>query len=150
MTTQEQSTFLSRWGFHPVDHETYLKLKRLKKLFWEAVRTHGRYERWERKRPENRFYWEKKEYGVKRKRSDRPIPEPVTCPVFWRENSEHWDAEAKKWRKPLTPIDDRGVLAAFQLARMPVKNATDVKPIALSVKEIDEMLAEAEKWYAEK
>ena len=146
MTTQEQNVFLSKWGFHPVSYETFLKLKRLKKLYWAAVRAFCQWRRWERKEPQNRFYWLPKKYGVKRKRSTKPIPEPRLCKVWMTENREKW--QDGKWVKPATPLDDRGILAAFEAARMPKKNATDVEPISLSDEEIDKMLAAAELWYS--
>lgn len=138
----EQNVFLSRWGFHPCDTETFLKLKRLKKLFWQAVYAHGTWKRWSRKLPENRFYWEKKERAEKRKRSDRPIPEPLTCPVWTRENSYDWQND----KKPLIPLADCGVLEAFENARMPKEKPDQVEPLNLSIKEIDKMLEAAEKW----
>ncbi len=140
MTTKEQkqNVFLSRWGFHPVDHETYLKLKRLKKLYWEAVRTYGRWRRWVRKLPENRFYWiPRTSDSEKRKRSDTPILEPKCCPVF---QPDTWVRDSY--------LRENGVLNAFELARMPEAKPEDVKPLLISTEQINKMLKEAEEWYA--
>ena len=137
--TQEQSVFLSRWGFHPCDHATYLKLKRLKKIYWAAVSTYGRWRRWSRKRHENRFYWLPKERTEKRKRGTVPIPEPKCCPVFLPDT---WVSDSY--------LKDNGVLLAFEQARMPTKRPDDVRPLIISVEKINKMLEAAEKWYAEK
>jgi len=135
MTTKNQNVHLSHWGFHPVDHATYLKLKRLKKIYWAAVSTYGRWRRWARKQPENRFYWLPKELTEKRKRSTIPIPEPVRCPVF---KPDTWVRDSY--------LRDEGVLSAFEQARMPKARPDQVKPLNLSIKRIDQMLEEAEKW----
>jgi hypothetical protein len=142
----KQNVFPSRFGFHPCDQETFLKLKRLKKLFWQAVYAHTAWERWARKRPKNRFYWAKKERAGKKVRSDQPIPEPLTCSVWTRENSYDWQNS----RKPLIPLDDCGILEAFENARMPKGKSDQVVPLNLSIKEINKMSAESEKWSKER
>jgi len=138
---EEQSVFLSKWGFHPCDYETYLKLKRLKKIYWEAVRTYGRWRRWDRKRPENRFYWLPRTRTTKRKRSPIPIPEPKCCPL-WKPFYGRWPETSE--------LQDNWLLDDFEEARMPKAKPEDVQPLSRSVKEIDELLEKAEKWMAEK
>ena len=139
---EKKDVHLSRWGFHPCDHQTFLKLKELKKLFWLATYQYGAWRRWERKLPKNRFYWNNpngSKEGASKQRSDRPIPEPLVCPL--------WQPKCK-WGSN-SVLDDNGLLEAFEAARMPHKNATDVKPLKLTAVEIDHLLAEAREWWAE-
>ena len=44
-----------RWGFHPCDKETFLKLKELNKLYQQALHQMAAFRRWEGKEPRNRF-----------------------------------------------------------------------------------------------
>ncbi len=133
---------MSKFGFHPCSYEVYLKLKELKKLFWLAAYQYGAWRRWERKEPQNRFYWNNlhgSREGASKERSDRPILEPLRCPV-WQPLCR-WDSNAR--------LNDKGLLEAYEAARMPQKNATDVKPLGLTVEEIDALLAQAREWWAE-
>ena len=137
---KKENVFLSRWGFHPCDHETYLKLKELKKLFWLAVYQNGAYRRWERKAPHNRYYWAEPQGDpkyTKRVRSDRPIPEPLTCPI-WKDQG---------WWSSSAMLKDDGLLAAFEAARTPMKNATDVQPLKMTTEQIDTLLSQAREWW---
>jgi len=45
----DSNTFPSRFGFHPCDRQTFLKLKALKKYYWQNVRDFYRWWRWQRK-----------------------------------------------------------------------------------------------------
>lgn len=49
MTETQPAAFKSRWGYHPVDYPTFLKLRRLKKLAWQAVYQLARWKRWNAK-----------------------------------------------------------------------------------------------------
>jgi hypothetical protein len=48
------TTYRSRWGFHPCNYATYLKLRRLHKAFWEGRRLLARWQRWSARLPQNR------------------------------------------------------------------------------------------------
>ena len=133
----EAQVFQSRFGFHSCDYVTFVKLKRLKKLYWQAVRRWAAWRRWDRK--EYRFFMKPRQYGVRRERSDIPIPEPVCCPVW----------QGSRWTSN-SILSDYGISAAFEAARHPVAKAEDVKPLGLHITEIDLMLAEAEEWAEEK
>jgi hypothetical protein len=50
----ETTVFKSRWGYHNINYQTFIKLKKLYKLYWEAIRQQARRNRWERKFPKNR------------------------------------------------------------------------------------------------
>jgi len=47
-------TYESRWGHHPASYRTFLLLKKLHRLYWEAVYNRARYKRWANKLPQNR------------------------------------------------------------------------------------------------
>jgi hypothetical protein len=49
------TTYKSRWGFHPCNFETYRKLRRLHKAFWEGRRLLARWQRWNARLPKNRI-----------------------------------------------------------------------------------------------
>jgi hypothetical protein len=44
----------SRWGYHPCDYETFMRLKKLHKWVWEQRYAYARWRRWSRKEPQNR------------------------------------------------------------------------------------------------
>ena len=48
------TTFKSRFGYHPCDYALYLKLKRVHKGYYEALRQVAAHRRWARKKPHNR------------------------------------------------------------------------------------------------
>jgi hypothetical protein len=45
----EADSHQSRWGNHPCDHATYLKLKQVHKAFWASIRKQAANERWNAK-----------------------------------------------------------------------------------------------------
>ncbi len=50
----KQKIFQSKWGYHPVDKEDYLLLKRLYKRYWETLYQACAWARWKNKDPHNR------------------------------------------------------------------------------------------------
>lgn len=75
-------TFQSRWGFHPCDYQTFLKLKRLHRWYWQTLYDFHRWHRWQRKDATNRVG-----------------PEPKFCAIF---------VEDEPWFKPVTRHGERG------------------------------------------
>lgn len=67
------TTYKSRWGFHPCNFETYRKLRRLHKAFWEGRRLLARYARWNAKLPKNRTQPEPKVPAVYREVCAAPV-----------------------------------------------------------------------------
>ncbi len=47
-------THKSRWGFHPCDYETFLKLRRIHKAYHAGLILLARWRRWRAKMPHNR------------------------------------------------------------------------------------------------
>ena len=117
------TTFQSRFGHHPCDHATYLKLRRLHRYHWQSVYDHARWVRWNRKEPQNQ---------VIRKRMAKGQPLTVIGP--WQEPS---------YCAPMLRMD---IVEAFQQARTPISNPEDVKPLSMSVKEIDSLLSLLDCW----
>jgi hypothetical protein len=122
----------SKWGYHPCDHETFLKYKQLYALAladWKRAKAFWRY--W-RKQPQNRFA-----KGVVRSMDGRPIAtikgaplpeprEPYFCPNVLRADGEwvlqkdiqtfyyiHRDRD----HRPAAPHEL--LLADYRTARMP-------------------------------
>jgi len=53
--TTEQGNYETRWGHVAYSYENYLKLKRLHKIWFRALRAGARWKRWVRKAPHNRL-----------------------------------------------------------------------------------------------
>jgi hypothetical protein len=125
--------YQSKWGFHACDYETFRKLKALHKAYWKAVYDLGKWFRWQAKMPHNRVLKQRikddsgrvigwKELG--------PWPEPTYLPIFG----------CPSYRRDFMTVpqhlNDRGIVAAYQNARMP-KSANEVVPLNISLEEID-------------
>ena len=103
--TANNSAFQSRWGFHPCSYEVFLKLKLLRKLYWQTVYDFHRWHRWQRKLPHNRVG-----------------SEPTFCRLF---------IDDSIWYKPVRTrgvngfrvypktVVDHGIVNLYQQARMP-------------------------------
>ena len=123
----------SRWGFHPCDYQTFRKLKTLHKRYWQTVKAYAEWRRWNRKEPQNRVIrkWERDEKGRKiRFEVVGPRPEPKYCPFFVNRFG----------------VESKGIVEAYQQARRPVKE-NEVRPLKLSVEQIDRMYDEVESWF---
>jgi len=73
-----ETVYESRWGFHSCSYETFRKLKFLHKWYYQTLKDHARWQRWNRKFPHNRKgpepqycpfyverkYWRAKDYGI--------------------------------------------------------------------------------------
>jgi len=94
-----------RFGYHPCNFELFQKLKRLHKWYWQTMYDFHRWHRWWRKQPQNR-------HGA----------EPKYCAVFvddttWYKAIErHGERGYRVYPKMVT---DRGLVALYQLARIP-------------------------------
>ncbi len=97
--------FQSRWGYHPCDHGLFLKLKYLRKCYWQTIYDFHRWHRWWRKEEQNRV-------GAA----------PKYCPVFvenktwYKEVLRHGQPAVKLY--PRTVVDN-GVLELYETARRP-------------------------------
>jgi len=126
------NSYQGRWGFHPVSHETFLKLKELKKFYFVTLRQLGTWVRWDRKMVH------------------KVGPEPKYCPMFVEDKKE-WRKHVNKdgfteYRYYPKTRNDRGVLEAFEVARMPKATAEEVVPLKLSDEEIDKLYSQMKAW----
>lgn len=153
--TPRKNVYRSKWGFHPCDYDTYIKLKKLRGYFYMALSRHRAWERWHRRLPKNKFaieyiYDEKgRKKGYKK---IAPIPEPVVCPVFSVKRMAKKFFDESGYHKEGIDIEvrvmgDWGVLDAYNKARVAVTNPDDVPSLELTADQIDSMLKEAEEWY---
>jgi len=123
-----------RFGFHPCDYQTYLKLKQLKKRFWETVYASARYDRWHNKFPHNRKGAEPAKY----------------CPlignrVFGSRGKNELGYQV--WGKIPNKLDQK-LLDLFEQARMPLPEA-DVKVFdAHQLQIINETYQKVENWFS--
>jgi len=132
----EMKAVKGRFGWHPCDYETYLKLKVIKKRFWETVYAAARYERWHNKFPHNRKGKEPEKY----------------CPLIgnrvwgWLPKDEFG---YKKYGKIPSNMDQK-LLDLFEQARRPLATEAEVTPFASSqMAIINDMFQKVESWFAE-
>ena len=148
-TVCEQNVFESRWGFHPCDYPTYLKLKEIGKYFYRARSVRYEWERWERKDPQNRVLrkWIRDEQG-KRCGCEviGPKPEPKVCPLFARKR-DRW-IQGEGCGCYVVVFENEKFVEAYQNARYP--RAKDcVKSLNVTPHEIDEFLAKCREWFGQ-
>jgi len=99
------TSFTSRWGYHPCHYELFRKLKSLHRWYWQSLYDFHRWHRWWRKDEQNRT-------GA----------EPAVCPLFLlsetriRPVSRGGDEGFKVFPKTVT---DHGILELYHLTRMP-------------------------------
>lgn len=68
INTYGAETFKSNWGYHPCDHETFLKIKKLRRYYYESLPKAAAYYRWARKAEHNR-------------KGNEPSIPPVFCDI---------------------------------------------------------------------
>ena len=138
-----------KYGFHPCNRETYLKLKVIHKVYWESVFRLAAWQRWDRKAPQNRVQrWAGKDADNKRIRviPPVPLPEPKLTPFIVK-------MEHKRAAKPHdllwhTVKIDPSIYAAlydYRNARTPVEE-TQVRPLSLSPEKIDALYQKSLEW----
>lgn len=77
--------YKSKFGCHPCDKETFLKLKEINKAYIEALRMKAAWDRWYRKAPQNRVMRKKlrnSQGQVVFYMAPVPLPEPPINPIF--------------------------------------------------------------------
>tara|TARA_Y100000034_G_scaffold100014_1_gene123135 strand:- start:6750 stop:7337 length:588 start_codon:yes stop_codon:yes gene_type:complete len=131
-------THESRWGHHPCDYDTYLKLKELHRYWWKAVQREYEWERWNRKDPQNRVIRHKVRdcdgnvtgYNVE------PRPEPVRSDLFYKTlKVKTWNGE-----REVRSLEYAEIVTDYRKARTPVADPNQVPKLSLSIEEIDRLL----------
>lgn len=128
MTTMTETEHKSRWGFHPCSYSDFKKIKLLHKHFWLAKYAEGAYKRYYNKLPQNRMI-------LKRNKILLTTPIPMEVPFFPA-------IYAKILKKPIIPF--------YNQARFPLPDPNAVKPLLISMSQVDELLAEIEVAYSKK
>jgi hypothetical protein len=133
-----QGIFRSRWGYHPCDWNAWIRIKRLRFLWFLTVRRLAAWRRWNNKLPHNRVIW-------RRIRGDdsRPVAwekigalaEPRVAEFMVR---EEWGRRqmAHSW-----------IEESYRQAKRPAIEPAAPWPAA-RLKEIDELLDRLEAWYS--
>jgi hypothetical protein len=131
----------SRWGYHPCDYETFLRLKGLHARYWRALLGYAAWRRWQRKEPQNRVLREWIRDAQGRRIGHRivgPRPEPPLDPLFCvrAQVVSHIAADGSLAREGTVvervSFHDHGIPAAYRLARMPAATPQEVRPLPFS------------------
>jgi hypothetical protein len=153
-----QQVFESRWGFHPCDYPTYRKLKFLNLVYQRAVRMAHAWQRWQRKDPHNRVSRRRNrnEKGQTIGYSDPiPVPEPPICPVLSCKVQERRFVDRKGNYSKEGFLEDKVVTADSRIAtdytaaRRPASEPGAVRPLSVSLAEIDALYETARRWLEE-
>jgi len=146
--TTEQSTFETRWGHVAYSYDDYLKLKKLHKVWFQAIRAGARWKRWVRKAPHNRLMRRTLRDADGRKIGREvigPSPEPETCDLFSKKLVTTDRKPVGRWFMGWIETDNT-IAKEYKKAKYPKPTADDVEPAGLTSQEIDTMLAAGEKW----
>lgn len=122
--TSVRTTHQSRWGFHPCNHEFFLKLKALHRWYWETLYAFHRWHRWQRKDVKNRSGAE-----------PRYFPEFVLSRKWYKPVHRRGVEGYKVYPKTVT---DHGVLDLYHQARTP--QSDPVQPLDADVTAMIEAL----------
>lgn len=156
MTTAIDNVFETSFGkFCPCDKATYKKLKRIRFLLEKEKKTNGRFKWFWRKAPQNRCIRDKKAGTV------TPVSEPVLFEPFYTkvalpENSwfawlrKDYADQPKRLASLPVPEQNKFKIEETQLlqdfladrvnARFPQEKAEYVKPLKLTIEQIDSLL----------
>jgi hypothetical protein len=140
----------SRWGLHPCDHQTFLKLKELAREARKAQRQAAAWRRWQRKDPHNRVVRARvrNERGqVVGYQAPVPLPEPEVSPLFYeigvqrscydKDGRYYKDGIDRKVLRPLRP--PQSVCDDYRNARRPGASPGEVTPLGMTAGAIDRL-----------
>ena len=133
VTMEKESVFESRWGFHPCSYETFVKLKKLHKAFWQSEYKLAAWKRWSAKLPHNRikFRWIRNEQGQKVGKEILGMREEPKCSELF--------VKTDKWGRKF--VSSHGIIDAYNQARMP-KPKEEVKPLSICESMIDHLYSQ--------
>lgn len=128
MITATTGVYTNKRGFYPVDFEGYKKIKLLHKHYWIALSSAGAFTRYYAKKSHNRLIRRRNKI-----RLSQPLPMTVPfMPTIYEK------------------IIKKDIVGLYNQARMPKENADLVKPLSISMSQVDGFLEEIEKAYAKK
>lgn len=153
-TATEQGIYKTRWGHVAYSYNDYLKLKKLHKIWFKALRNAAKWKRWVRKAAHNRLLRRTLRDADGRIIGREVIgaaPEPRICDLFSRklvdgDRKPIIDEHNKYgWFMGWIKTDDT-VAVEYRKAKHPKAEADGVEKAGLTGPEIDAMLAAAEGW----
>ena len=120
-----QSAVQGKWGWYPCSRDAYLKLKKLNAAYIEAIRQSRRWDRWNRKEPQNRILrrWLRNE---KRQRIGFEIIGPAPEPQV---------------NHKAIGLYSMDIQMNYARARYP-QSIENVQPLTISAEQIDKMIAD--------
>jgi hypothetical protein len=150
--------FESRWGFHPVSREVDKKLRFLNGIYQRALRMAASWRRWDRKDPSNRVHRPRIRSNGQVIGYGQPEPwnEPAICPIFSNKTTRkvEWHPMKGYFKGGIdfTSVETDGpyILSAAKQARTHCKTAAEVRPLPLTVEEINTLYDRAMLWLASK
>jgi hypothetical protein len=153
--TAQQEVHESKWGYHPCSRETYKKLKRLNWFYQQALHDKSMWERWHNKDPHNRLRRVPAPSQNGRRVAGEKVIwlEPQMNPVFLTKEGykSNWTKSGGYLKEAIemvrAKLDDHGVPNDRARAGSPVPQEA-VRPLRLSLEEIDRMLSDSEAWLA--
>lgn len=140
--------FQGKYGWYPCDRETYHKLKKLNMAWNKALHAKARWERWDRKEPQNRVIRNKIRNSNGRVvgyQAPVPMPEPAVSPIFCNKILKNVKIDKKgnyhKDGKIETFIEMIGlsIYEDYRKARYPVATEAECTSLSMSLSEIDEL-----------
>lgn len=154
--TAEKTVHQSKWGFHPISREASQKLRFINGVYAKAQHLAGAWERWERKRPENRVMKRaiKAPDGVKvgteivKDALGNPVfhSEPQVCPLFHETVPGHMKYGGYIRAAALDNGFGDKILFASRQARTPQPTPADVLSFPFTEEEIDALYETAKSW----
>lgn len=137
-STHEGTVHQSRWGFHPIDRETFAKLKLIHKHYWKTLRQLARWYRWNNKQPQNRIITQRIRDEAGRVVGRQVIgvwEEPAYCTAFGLPLPHRHGIKIPDL------LPDGGIVAAYNAARKPV-DKDKVTPICITLEIINRLYEE--------
>lgn len=135
--TMSKQVFETKWGFVAYSYDDYMKLKELNKVFWKARIAASRWNRWNRKEPQNRVQkrWIRNDKGQKTGHEVvGPLSEPRICELF-----------SKKHRWYDEYVTDNMIATEYYRSHHPVRNS-EVIEAGFTSDQIKDLLIKAKSW----
>jgi hypothetical protein len=144
MSTTTAPVFQTAFGkFAACDKETWKKLKKIRRLAQFAEHRSDRWMAWNRKIPKNR----------RTKKTGQAWPEPVLFARFYRleprkrHSWETWMHEGQHTHLVVCTAEHDRFFADYWTARHVTDTPEELRPLSMTVEEIDALLADIEAWY---
>lgn len=137
-----------KYGWYPCDRETYHKLKKLNMAWNKALQTKSRWDRWERKEPQNRVIRSKIRNSngqVVGYQAAVPMTEPEICTLFCQKvvRNVKFTKKGQYFKDGVDEISVEMIGLAinenYRKARYPVATEAECLELSLTLNEIDSL-----------